>query len=308
MNVQKGSRSVTETMSDETTGPRTAGGMRARRSALKTTRRGLLLKTLWTLGGAGLTAALLPHPATAAAPQAASGTCRDVISGGASYTVCTVDLRTHEVRLGWKAPNGEAYGNLGSYARAAQRAGTPLTLAMNAGMYHPDGRPVGLYVEEGRELSRISTARGPGNFHMKPNGVFYVTSSGAGVLETMQYLKARPQALYATQSGPMLVIDGRLHPRFQADGPSLKIRNGVGVRDPNTVVFAISNEGVSFGAFARLFRDELNCANALYLDGSISSLWAPGAKRQDEFWPVGPIVSASPRIPGSKTSAGRPPR
>lgn len=244
-----------------------------------------------------LAAMLLAHPGAAKE----SSLCRDITSGGVSYTVCTVDLRTHEVSLGWKAPGGEAYGNLGSFARAAQRAGAPVSFAMNAGMYHADGRPVGLYVEGGRELAKASTARGPGNFHMLPNGVFYVTADRAGVLETRQYLKAKPAALHATQSGPMLVIDGKLHPRFQADGPSLKIRNGVGVRDPNTVVFAISNEGVSFGAFARLFRDDLKCANALYLDGSISSLWAPGS-RQDEFWPVGPIVAARPRVPVAKVA------
>ena len=93
----------------------------------------------------------------------------------------------------------------------------------------------------------------------------------------------------------MLVIEGKLHPRFSANGPSLKIRNGVGIRDAQTVVFAISNEGVSFGDFGRLFRDQLGCANALFLDGSISSLYAPSIGRSDQLWPVGPIVSARPR-------------
>ena len=166
-------------------------------------------------------------------------------------------------------------------------------MAMNAGMYHADGSPVGLYVEGGQQFVKANTAGGPGNFHLKPNGVFYVTGETAGVMETGKFLKATPKADFATQSGPMLVIDGKLHPKFQAQGPSEKIRNGVGVRDGQTVVFAISNEGVSFGAFARLFRDQLKCANALFLDGSISSLWAPSVNRSDEFWPAGPIVSAT---------------
>lgn len=241
----------------------------------------------------------------AEAPAKDQSPCRDKTFDGASYTVCTIDLRTHEIRLAWKAPSGEPYGNLGSFARATSRSGKAPTLAMNGGMYHSDGRPVGLYIEGGQEITKINTARGPGNFHMKPNGVFYLTADGGGVLETQRYLKARPPALFATQSGPMLVIDGKLHPRFQADGPSLKMRNGVGMRDQNTVVLAISNETVSFGAFARLFRDELRCQNALYLDGSISSLWAPGSSRQDEFWPVGPIISAAPRATGGAASQSR---
>lgn len=271
---------------------------------LTTTRRGLLRGTLRAITGVTVAGALMPGIGSAAAKEGAL--CRDMVVGGASYTVCTIDLRTHEIKLSWKAPNGDPYGNLGTFARASQKVGVALSMAMNGGMYHPDGRPVGLYVEDGREITKANTARGPGNFHMKPNGVFFVTSTEAGVLETARFLKARPAALYATQSGPMLVIDGKLHPRFSASGPSLKMRNGVGVRDANTVVFAISNEVVSFGAFARLFRDELRCANALYLDGSISSLWAPGSSRQDEFWPVGPIVSAAPRAKsGAPLRAGR---
>jgi uncharacterized protein YigE (DUF2233 family) len=58
-------------------------------------------------------------------------------------------------------------------------------------MYHPDNSPVGLYVEEGRELVRVNTSAGPGNFHMRPNGVFYVTGEVAGVLETRSFIKQR---------------------------------------------------------------------------------------------------------------------
>jgi uncharacterized protein YigE (DUF2233 family) len=55
----------------------------------------------------------------------------------------------------------------------------------------------------------------------------------------------------------MLVIDGRLHPRFDRHRTSLKSRNGVGVRADGKAVFAISHGEVSFDAFARLFRDGL---------------------------------------------------
>lgn len=226
--------------------------------------------------------------------------CRDVLFEGKSYSVCVFDLKTTSLRLHWKDAAGEPYGNVGRLARAAGgtgggRASGPVAMAVNGGMYHSDGSPVGLYIEGGQQLVKANTAGGPGNFHMKPNGVFYFSADEAGVMETRAFLKAKPKADYATQSGPMLVIDGRLHPRFSVNGPSLKIRNGVGVRDAQTVVFAISNEAVSFGDFARLFRDQLKGANALFLDGSISSLWAPSVNRADEFWPAGPIISAKAR-------------
>lgn len=224
--------------------------------------------------------------------------CQQMTVGGVSYSVCTFDLTTSALSLNWKGPDGTPYGSVGAAARALGRAGGPVSFAMNAGMYHADNSPVGLYVEGGKEYKKASLAGGFGNFHMKPNGVFYFTPDEAGVMETGRFVKTKPKADYATQSGPMLVIEGKLHPKFSANGPSLKVRNGVGVRDGGrTVVFAISDEGVSFGDFGRLFRDQLKCPNALFLDGSISSLWAPSINRSDEFWPAGPIVSAKPRKP-----------
>ena len=193
----------------------------------------------------------------------------------------------------WLQPDGRPYGSLGTLA-AAQ--GMSLSFAMNAGMYDKDQAPVGLYVESGHEMKRISTADGPGNFHLKPNGVFWVKGERAGVLDTTHYLRAKIRPDYATQSGPMLVIDGQIHPKISADGPSQKIRNGVGVvEDGHVALFAISERPVTFGAFARLFKDDLGCRNALFLDGSVSSLYAPNLGRTDISRPLGPLVGAAPR-------------
>lgn len=238
-------------------------------------------------------AAREPSQAPSAARPGAAGPCGGVESGGESFTVCTVDLRRDRLRLFWRDGSGAPYSSLSSLARAQ---GARLSFAMNAGMYDEDQAPVGLYVEDGQELKRISTTNGPGNFHLKPNGVFYVRGERAGVLETGRYVKARLKPDFATQSGPMLVIDGRIHPKISADGPSQKIRNGVGVRDDGrTAIFAISERPVSFGAFARLFRDDLGCRNALFLDGSVSSLYAPGLGRSDLSRPLGPLVGALSR-------------
>lgn len=236
---------------------------------------------LWA-GLAGQAALAAPAPACAARTFE-----------GRRFTVCTIDLREAQVRLYWKQPDGEP---IGTFARLRETpSGARLLFAMNAGMYHEDRSPVGLYIEEGRVLKRASTANGPGNFHLKPNGVFYVAGESAGILETGRFLKQRPKADYATQSGPMLVIEGAIHPKISAEGISRKIRNGVGVKDRRIVSFAISDEPVTFGEFARLFRDDLGCPDALFLDGSISSLDAPGLNRSDLSLPMGPIVGALPR-------------
>lgn len=244
--------------------------------------------------------------ARAASTPNPSPACRAVTHEGAEFAVCTADLRRTELRLFWRAPDGQPYASLQRLLET--ESALPIRAATNAGMYDPDLSPVGLYVENGRQLKAANTRDGEGNFHLKPNGVFFVARGQAGILETEAYLRRRPPAELATQSGPMLVIDGALHPQFSENGPSRKIRNGVGVRDPETVVFAIANEPVSFGMFARLFRDALGCRDALFLDGSISSLYAPELGRQDVSpKPLGPLIAILDRPKGPVRPRSAPP-
>jgi uncharacterized protein YigE (DUF2233 family) len=237
-----------------------------------------------------LLALLLGQTTGNPADAASDAPCRPVPYEGSEFVVCTADLRQHQVRLFWKGPDGQP---IGSFDQLRQTPfGSRLIFAMNGGMYHEDLSPVGLYVENGQELKRANTAKGPGNFHLKPNGVFFIKGNTAGVMETSRHLKQRLRPDFATQSGPMLVINGQIHPKISEEGTSRKIRNGVGMRDKHTAVFAISNGPVTFGAFARLFRDELGCENALFLDGSVSSLYAPSLNRSDGWLPMGPMIGA----------------
>lgn len=238
-----------------------------------------------------------PLPAVAqSAPKTAQpakpSPCAERVHDGARYTVCTIRLDRTTIRLVHSGPDGSPYGTLASLPKTDAATKRPLLFALNAGMFHPDLRPVGLYVEGGKQLVKASTARGPGNFHLKPNGVFFLAGGRAGVLETGAYLRARPKSDIATQSGPMLVIDGRLHPLFVHAEASRKMRNGVGVTAAGDVVFAISEEPVSFAAFGRLFRDALACPNALFLDGgSVPTLYAPMLGRGSNIRPIGPMLA-----------------
>jgi uncharacterized protein YigE (DUF2233 family) len=231
-----------------------------------------------------LALALLLSSAAAAAP------CQDIEDDGASYTVCAFDTRADSIRLFLADEKNETFGSFSALASDLARRGETLAFAMNAGMYGEDHRPIGLYIEDGKTEKRANTASGAGNFHMKPNGVFWVQGARAGVAETQRFLKERLRPAYATQSGPMLVSGGRINPRIHDNGTSEKIRNGVGVRDGHIVAFAISNRPVTFHAFAHLFRERLKCPDALFLDGSISGLYAPSLGRHDRFRPMGPIV------------------
>ena len=222
--------------------------------------------------------------------------CRELTRDGVRYTVCSF-APDATLRIYHSDPAGMPFGNFDSLALQLWKERHYPLFAMNGGMYHYDLSPVGLFVENGIERQPISTRAGWGNFHLLPNGVFYVADGKPGVMETQAYIRERPKADYATQSGPMLVIDGKLHPRFLPDSDSLKIRNGVGVDAGGRVHFAISRDPVNFYVFASLFRDELGCGNALYLDGTISSALISSMGRRDRFFPLGPIIAVIVTVP-----------
>ena len=214
--------------------------------------------------------------------------CRDERFEGASYSVCEV-APEEDLRLFLNGPDGP-YGSFAAINTALEPAGKKLAFAMNAGMFHRDLAPVGLYVENGREMARIVTSDGPGNFGLLPNGVFCAGEAGFAVIESRAFKADPPVCRFATQSGPMLVIEGELHPKFLASSDSYNYRNGVGVAVDGRAVFVISNDEVNFHSFARFFRDHLGIGQALFLDGSISRLYAPELDRDDMGFPMGPVV------------------
>ena len=218
--------------------------------------------------------------------------CSETVFEGARAILCVVDPKTQVIALIYRDPDGEVYGSVPKAVEALAARGQTPVLAMNAGMYHADLLPVGLYVENGAELSPLNSDDGFGNFFLKPNGVFFIRTDGtAGVMETEAYRAARIAARFATQSGPMLVIKGEVHPRFRPDGTTKYIRNGVGVRADGSIVLAISRDPVSLGSFARLFRDVAACPDALFFDGAVSSL-AWGMRMEiDAGEPAGPVVA-----------------
>jgi uncharacterized protein YigE (DUF2233 family) len=210
---------------------------------------------------------------------------------GSRFIVCTYDARRQDLRLYSRAEAGEYLRNFDSLQQQLGRETRNVRFAMNAGMFNEGGAPIGLYVENGEEQKSISLTDGPGNFHLKPNGVFWQGADGLLHIETSEnYALELREPRWATQSGPMLVIDGEMHPRFADNGVSRLVRNGVGLRDAHTAFFVISSGMVSFGRFARFFRDELQCRDALFLDGTVSSLWAPSIGRTDDNHELGPMV------------------
>lgn len=220
--------------------------------------------------------------------------CETVTHADQEFTVCHVDLTTDPLRLFLKDATGATFGHFSRIDDALAVDGKVLSFAMNAGMYHSDRSPVGFYVEDGEEEQRLITSAGPGNFGLLPNGVLCLQDGRADVIETLTFQASPLSCQSATQSGPMLVIDGELHPKFLADGTSRYVRNGVGTSaDGLQAIFAISDAPVTFYEFGTLFRDVLKTPNALYFDGNISRLHAPSIDRSDLGFALGPIIGTT---------------
>jgi uncharacterized protein YigE (DUF2233 family) len=227
-----------------------------------------------------------------ASVKAVQSACSQRLFEGSRFTVC--DPKNGSLQL-FAASSLEK--PIRSFAELQRKVdASKVAFAMNAGMFDQFGRPIGMATVDRKSVHRVNTRDGYGNFHLKPNGVFMITCGGnAAVYKSDAIPQFRCAPRLTTQSGPMLVIDGNLHPKLEPDGSSRLVRNGVGVRN-GKALFVISEDPVSLGKFARFFRDALKSPNALYFDGSVSSLWDPANGRQDSHAPLGPIIVAFKRI------------
>jgi uncharacterized protein YigE (DUF2233 family) len=222
--------------------------------------------------------------------QFAQAACAPQTIDNVDYTVCRFNPATSRVATFSLDAQGKPFENFTALRDAMAAEGKKLVFATNAGMFGEDLKPIGLFIENGKVQRRVNRRNGSGNFHLKPNGVFYLKNGRPYVSDTENYVRSGIKPDFATQSGPMLVINGEIHPKFSEDGPSQKIRNGVGVGDDGYIYFVKSESVVNFHGFASVFRDTLSCRNALFFDGSVSSLYSTELGRNDGFLPLGPMV------------------
>jgi uncharacterized protein YigE (DUF2233 family) len=239
----------------------------------------------------GLSDASAGEPPLAADGSSATPACAPRFFEDSAFTVCRYDPRESVLELDWRAANGPL-GSLAALKTALGRDTQRVIFAMNAGMYDARQAPIGLYITHGVTEHDLNQASGTGNFYLLPNGVFWTDPAGRPHIdETSRFATLRIAPQLALQSGPLLVEHGRLHPQIAANGSWTYVRNAVGVRD-GRALFVISSNPVSLGRLARFMRDGLGCPDVLYLDGFVSSLWAPSLNRQDTRSGLGPFIIA----------------
>ena len=200
----------------------------------------------------------------------------------------TINPKKENIQLFWKDDKGnilKSFNALNKYVTSKKQS---LKFACNAGMYTKEYGPVGLFIQNCKVLKSLNKSNGKYNFTWKPNGVFYITNTNTAVVCQSDEFKNDGKIKYATQSGPMLVINGKIHVGF--DKTTVKcVRNGVGILPDGKVLFAMSKSEVTFYEFAKYFLD-LGCKNALYFDGAISKTYLPSQKWTNQYGQFGVMV------------------
>jgi uncharacterized protein YigE (DUF2233 family) len=191
-----------------------------------------------------------------------------------NFVTYEVNLKKQDIQFYWKDKNGIPFKSILNLKNYLEKNKQQLIFAMNAGMYKTDNSPQGLFIQEQKSITPINTASADGNFYWKPNGVFYITTKKEAFVCKTENFKSSSTIKYATQSGPMLVINGKIHPEFKQGSNKLNIRNGVGILANGNPIFVMSKTEINMYDFAAYFK-ELGCKNALYLDGFVSRTYLP---------------------------------
>lgn len=213
---------------------------------------------------------------------------------GVQYQIFIADLDSHYIDLHLY----NSASTINQVKTELESQNKSCLMITNAGMFTPTYEPEGLYVQNSTTLFKLDSLQPDTNlnFYLQPNGVFFIdTANIPHIVTTRNYFKvaANSKPRIATQSGPMLVIDGKLHQAFKPNSENKYVRSGVGLLSNGKVVFACTVNGSNFYNFASVFKDVFGCANALFLDGAISLMYQPGISPQTTGGQFGPIISVT---------------
>lgn len=205
-----------------------------------------------------------------------------------------VDPKAKDVKIYWRDDDKIPLTSIENLKQFLSKKGKTLVFAMNAGMYFTNYHPMGLLVQEGKIIVPVNKKSAPNaNFYQKPNGIFYIdTNHVAAICKTDDFVFNKGIDC-ATQSGPMLLIDGEMHPICKKGSTSLNTRNGVGILPDGRILFVLAMY-INFYDFAFYFKNA-GCKNALFLDGGISTAYLPEKNWTDSWGDFGPMIGVSDR-------------
>lgn len=226
------------------------------------------------------------------------------INGDNSFIAFIADPKKHSLRIHGQGESiiGERkvpFNTLSSIQKKLALEQQDVLMLTNGGMFTNSYNAEGLLIIDSQEISAIDTGNSEQflNFYFKPNGIFYIENDEFKISETMNFLQACAAGdinpVFATQSGPMLLLDDKIHDGFNQDSQSKKIRSGVGVLDNGKAIFIVSQTELTFYDFANLFQSLFSVKDALFLDGAISKIYVKDLIGSGMGHKFGPIVSVS---------------
>lgn len=186
------------------------------------------------------------------------------------------------IKMYWKDKKGIPYMTFERLLKSNKN----IVFITGVGKFSGAFTSMGLYIENGQLLHPIKTVQNTKvNLEIQPSGVFQINASGASI-EPLQAKRAYKNAIGAIQSGPMLVVDGRINAALP--NRTKVLRNGVGIKKDGKVYFACFE--ASMREFAEHFQKE-GCLNALILESDHPDIWYNGNSR-NKFNRFGPMIVA----------------
>ena len=155
-------------------------------------------------------------------------------------------------------------------------------VAITGGMYEEkDKLPPGLIIENGKITKPLNLKRGKGNFYdPSPNGVFYIGKNDAGITEA-SFFQNTSDISFAIQTGPMLISNNNINPRFEVTSNNRYARTAIGLSNKGgkkILVFVTSKSLVNFHEIANFMKIQQGCEDALHLESINAYMCYPGFK------------------------------
>jgi len=186
------------------------------------------------------------------------------------------------IKMYWKDSKGIPYMTFERLLKSNKN----IVFITGVGKFSGAFSSIGLYIENGQQLHPIKTVQNTKiNLEIQPCGVFHINASGA-FIDPLQSKQAYKHAIWAIQSGPMLLIDGRINAALP--NRTKVLRNGVGIKKDGKVYFACME--ASMREFAEHFQKQ-GCLNALILESDHPDVWYNGNSR-NKFNRFGPMIVA----------------
>lgn len=169
--------------------------------------------------------------------------------------VFRIDLTKNRLSLLTAQQIKKTYASAQTFAKASNAL-----IAINGGFFDHNFDPLGLRIQNSHIISRL-----------KPIswwGVFYIADNHAWI-KSMQKFRQTPQIEMAIQSGPRLIIDGKI-PHLK---PGIDQRTALCITKTNNLILLVTERAaISTTQLAQYMKaPPLACHSAINLDGGSSS-------------------------------------